>query len=155
MTQGGSVSLGDFFTLTNLAILGVVAVFGALGGWARKLVSPPEDKPRPWPSFVIVGAVAALAVLFVFGAGDPLKLVAVAVVAGYGGKSILDALENKVKIELLKAATQRAKDERDQGVAIATEAINLGLGHVNKSEHDKEALKKLEARLEALTKLFQ
>ncbi|MGD1010866.1 MAG: hypothetical protein ABR951_12050 [Candidatus Aminicenantales bacterium] len=135
-------------------IIGVVAVFGALGGWAHKLASPTEDQRR-WPSFVIVGAVAALAVLFVLGPKDPIKLIALAVVSGYGGKSILDALGNKVKLALSEAETKKARDQRDQVVAVAKEAIILGQGHANKTKEGTETLEKLEARLEALKSLFQ
>ena len=133
-------------------IIGIVAVFGALGGWAHKLASPTEDQRR-WPSFVIVGAVAALAVLFAFGPKDPIKLIALAVVAGYGGKSILDALENRVKLALAEAEVKTAKDQRDQVAAVAKEAIKLGQRLANETKEGAETRKKLDEQLHGLEAL--
>lgn len=106
-------------------LIGVVAVFGALGGWAHKLAAPAEDQRR-WSGFVVVGAVAALAVLFVFGPKDPVKLLALSIVAGYGGKAVLDALENKVKAAVAEAETKHAKEQGQQAAVAARKAIEAG-----------------------------
>lgn len=152
MTPAGSVSLGNLFTLTNLAILGVVAVFGALGGWAHKLASPTGDQ-RPWPNFVVVGVVAALAVLFVFGREDPIKLIAVAVVAGYGGKSILDALESKVKLAIEQAKNEKLREHGIKVVAVARDATAL-CQKIAETHKAPETWKELNARLDVLEDYF-
>jgi len=105
-------------------LLGVVAAFGALGGWAHQLVLPADNK-RPRPHSIVVGAVAALGVLFVVGAEDPVKVVAVAVVAGYGGKSILDALENRLKVVAAEKDREKAQEQGLQAVAVGREAISF------------------------------
>jgi hypothetical protein len=135
-------------------IIGVVAVFGALGGWAHKLASPTEDQRR-WPNFMIVGAVAALAVLFALGPKDPIKLIALAVVAGYGGKSILDALEYKVKAALAEAETKKAKDQGQKAVAVARGAIEMGQNLATEPHKATETRKELNARLDMLEDYFK
>lgn len=104
-------------------VISVVSIFGMLGGYAHKLTSPPDDK-TPLPRYIVVGMVASLAVLFVFIPKDPVRLIALSLVAGYGGKAILDALEARVKTALAQAETAKAKDEGKKAVESGKEAIN-------------------------------
>lgn len=50
--------------LDTWVILIIASAFGMLGGLAHKLTSPPEDKTS-LSGYIVVGAVASLAVLFV------------------------------------------------------------------------------------------
>jgi len=144
----------SFKDWTVWVIIGVVVVFGALGGWAHKLASPTEDQRR-WPNFVIVGAVAALAVLFVFTPKDPIKLIALAVVAGYGGKSFLDALEYKIKAAVAEAETKSAKDQGQKVVAVARRAIGMGQRVPAETHRATETWDKLDAQLDVLESYFK
>jgi hypothetical protein len=102
-----------------------IAAFGAIGGLAHKLTSSPEDKTR-FLNYIIVGAVASLAVFFIFSVEDVLKLIALAIVAGYGGRSILDALEYKVKAALATSETAKAKEEGQKAVNAGRNAVEIG-----------------------------
>ena len=104
-------------------ILGIAAGFGALGGLAHKLTSPPEDKTS-LPGYLIVGIVASLAVLFVFTPSDAVKFIALSLVAGYGGKSVLNALEARVKTALAEKETADTKDDGKKAVETGKEAIS-------------------------------
>ena len=64
--------------------------------------------------------------LFVLGPSDPIKLVALAVVAGYGGKSVLDALEYRIKAALAAADAANAREQGRMAVASGREAIEAG-----------------------------
>jgi hypothetical protein len=134
-------------------IIAIVAVFGALGGWAHKLVSPARDQRR-WASFVIVGAIAALAVLFAFGPKDPIRLIALAVVAGYGGKSILDALENRVKLALSQAENEKLKEHGIKVVAVARDAAAM-CQKFSETHKATEGWRELDARLDVLEAYFK
>ncbi len=73
--------VGEIKKWDTWVVLIVVSVFGMLGGLSHKLTSQPDDK-TPWYGYLVVGAVAALAVLFVFAPSDPVKLIALSLAAG-------------------------------------------------------------------------
>ncbi len=110
------------------AILGLALGFGVLGGLAHKLTSPPEDKKSLWV-YIVVGGVASLAVLYIFSPQDAIKLIALSLAAGYGGKAVLDALEARVKAALASAETAKAKEAgqttADTGKQVLSIAQNL------------------------------
>lgn len=118
--------VGNLKSFDTWIIILIAAGFGALGGYAHKLTSPPEDK-TPWWKLLIVGAVASLAVLFIFTPEDAVRLIALSLAAGYGGKSVLDALEAKVKVALAQAETARVRDESMRVIGLSREATNEGL----------------------------
>ena len=122
-------------------ILIIVSIFGMLGGLAHKLTSPPEDKTS-LPGYIVVGAVASLAVLFVFFPSDPVRLIALSLAAGYGGKAVLDSLEARVKTALAQAETAKTKEEGEKAVEAGKEAISYAqkLSQINK-ELEKALMK--------------
>ncbi len=123
-------SLKDWDTWVVIII---VSIFGMLGGLAHKLTSPPEDKTS-LPGYIVVGAVASLAVLFIFSPLEPVKLIALSLAAGYGGKAVLDALEARVKTAIAQAETAKAKEEGKKAVESGKEAIGYAqkLAETNK-----------------------
>jgi hypothetical protein len=114
-------------------VLLIVAAFGLLGGLAHKLTSPPEDKTSSL-RYMLVGIVASLAVLFVFTPSDAVRLIALSLAAGYGGKAVLDALEARVKVALAKEETARAKKDGQKALEAGKEAVRHAqkLSQINK-----------------------
>lgn len=143
------------------ALLAVVVLFGAIGGYAHKLTASPEDKTTPL-GYIVVGAVGALAVLFVFVPKDPVRLIALAVSAGYGGKALLDALEGRIKAAVAEAEIGKLKDNGRNAVAVGKEAIerarkSAGAGNVVAPENigaEKDELSRLSNRLDFLNESF-
>jgi len=131
----GSIKSGD----TWIVILSV-AIAGIVGGLAHKLTSPPEDKTS-LPGYVVVGAVSALAVLFVFAPADAVRLVALSLAAGYGGKAILNALEARVVTALARAETARAKEEGAKAVEAGKEAVQHAQALLRINEQFDRALR--------------
>ncbi len=91
----------DYLTLLGnfdfWILIAIVAVLGAFGGLSHKLTESKDESKTGVISYMIVGAVASLAVLYVFNPADSLKLVALSLVAGYAGKSILNAFQSKLE----------------------------------------------------------
>lgn len=172
----GSISSWDTWI-----ILIIVAISGMVGGLAHKLTSPPEDK-TPLLGYVVVGAVSSLAILFVFTPSDAVRLIALSLAAGYGGKAILNALEAKLKTALAQAETAKAKENGQMAVETGKEAIRSAQGlhgalmkarqqsletaleslkttlpefDIQSPENFSDKLKRLESRLNLLEELFQ
>jgi hypothetical protein len=113
-------SLGNW---TNWTIVPVIALLaGAIGGLAKRLTAPPEDK-TPIYSYLVVGGIASIAVLFVLTPADGVKLIAQSLAAGYAGKAILEALQEKVKTALAKKDAEEAKEKGKQAVDTGMEAV--------------------------------
>ena len=161
-------SLKDWDTWVVIII---VSIFGMLGGLAHKLTSPSEDKTS-LPSYIVVGAVASLAVLFVFTPSDPVRLIALSLAAGYGGKAVLDALEARVKTAIAQAETAKAKEEGKKAIETGKaavkhaqtllekatkglEATNLELMIGKSPDAFSDELKKLSNKLDFLGESFQ
>jgi len=114
-------SLGEWQTWIVVPIISLVA--GALGGFAKRLTSPPEDR-TPVLGYLVVGAVASVAVLFVLIPSEGVKLLAQSLAAGYAGKAILDALGEWVKTALARKETADAKEKGKQATEAGKEAVN-------------------------------
>ena len=114
--------VGSFGEGSTWAVLGIVAFFGILGGLAHKLTSPPPDDKK-WAVYIVVGAVTSVAVLFIVFPSEPVKLVALALAAGYGGKAILDALEARVKAAISREETAKAKENGRKAVQAGGQAV--------------------------------
>lgn len=128
-------SLKDWDTWVVIII---VSIFGMLGGLAHKLTSPPEDKTS-LPGYIVVGAVASLAVLFIFFPLEPVKLIALSLAAGYGGKAVLDALEARVKTAIAQAETAKAKEEGKKAVETGKAAVKYAQTLLEKATKGLEA----------------
>ena len=111
-------------------VLLIVIMFGIVGSMAHKLMpsnDPSNDNKMSFLGYIVVGAVASLAVLFIFPPNDDaLRLVALAVVSGYGGKAILDALEARMKVAIAQAEVKAAKEEANKNKTEAKEAKTNG-----------------------------
>jgi hypothetical protein len=103
----------NLFTGYTWVVLVITAVFGIVGGCAHKFTSSPEDKTTWWGS-IVVGAVASIAVLFILTPLNPdaVRLIAQSLIAGYGGKAILDALETRLKTALAEAALSKETEKK-------------------------------------------
>jgi hypothetical protein len=125
--------VGSIKSWDTWVVIFIVAIFGILGGLAHKLTTPPEDKTSSL-RYILVGAVASLAVLFVFTPSDAVRLIALSLAAGYGGKAVLDALEARVKVALAKEETAKAKEDGKKAVEAGKEAVSQAqkLYQVNK-----------------------
>jgi hypothetical protein len=137
-----AILVGNIKSLDTWAVLGIAAGFGALGGLAHKLTSPPEDRTS-WPGYLVVGAVASLAILFVFTPSeDAVRFIAISLAAGYGGKAVLDALEARVKTALAEAETAKTKDDGKKAVEAGKEAVSQAekLSQINR-ELEKDLMK--------------
>jgi hypothetical protein len=115
--------VGSLMEWNTWFVIIIVSIFGMLGGLAHKLTSPPEDK-TPLPRYIVVGAVASLAVLFVFFPSEPVKLIALSLAAGYGGKAVLDALEARVKTAIAQKETAMAKENGKEAAEAGKEAVS-------------------------------
>jgi len=112
-------------TQENLIILLIVSFFGALGGLAHKLTETKEEKETYNNSilnYIIVGIVASIGILAIIPDTSQLKLIAFSVVAGYGGKVILNAMHSKLQMMITNAKIDSANKALDE---IKKQAENL------------------------------
>ena len=105
-------------------ILLLAAGFGILGGFAHKLGSAADDTGSV-AGLILVGAASALAALLVINPSDGVRLVALSVIAGYGGKAFLDATEARAKVLISSAEAVKAKNEARQAIQIGKEAVGI------------------------------
>lgn len=115
---------------------------------------------------------ASLAVLFIFFPLEPVKLIALSLAAGYGGKAVLDALEARVKTAIAQAETAKAKEEGKKAIETGKaavkhaqtllekatkglEATNLELMIGKSPDAFSDELKKLSNELDFLGESFQ
>lgn len=103
-------------------ILIIVSIFGVLGSLTHKLISPPEGVTSLL-GYIIVGAAASIAALFVFVPSDAIRLIALSIAVGYGGKAVLDASEARIQALIAKEETVKAKEESKKAVELGEEAI--------------------------------
>ena len=123
-TPGDLTSLVKSINSDMWQIVGISGAFGLLGGLAHKFGAPAEDKTTSL-AYLILGAVSGIGVLFVVQPEDGLKLIGLAVVAGYAGKAVLSALQARVEAAV-------AKNEAAQATSTAKQAIDAGkeaVGH--------------------------
>lgn len=103
-------------------IIIIVAVFGMLGGLSNKLSAPSKDQTHLL-GYIIVGAVAALAVLFIHVPTSGVRLIALALAAGYGGRAILNAVQNRVRLTIAREEVAKAKRDGREAIQIGEEAV--------------------------------
>ena len=131
------VSLKDWETWIPVLIIALIS--GMLGGYAHKLTSPPEDKTS-FLGYIVIGAVASLAILFVFTPLDGVKLIAESLAAGYGGKAVLNALEARVKTAIAQTEAAKAKEDGKKAIESGKEAVSLAQNLLQKSDILEKAL---------------
>lgn len=89
----------------------VAFTLGGVGGFIQSVVSLPsaEDFKRDWWKRVLIGAIAAVAVIYITNPDDATEFIGGSLVAGYAGQAILGALETRAKLAATRevAATER------------------------------------------------
>jgi hypothetical protein len=135
----------------------VVALLGALGGLAYELLQRGRqtDQHLGWLAGPAIGATAALAVLYLFppqiptitvnadGTSttsyvyDPVRLVALSLIVGSGGGTILTALQARVLAE----TNQRKAETAEQKVKTAEQKVQTAEQKVQTVEAEKEVMR--------------
>jgi hypothetical protein len=116
--------LATSFSLDTWIVLVVVMAFGMLGGWAHRLGAQGDDATT-LVGHVVLGAVAALGSLWVIAPSDPVKLIALSVIAGYAGKAVMSSLQARVEAATAKEATKKANEQKDEAIKVGKEATVL------------------------------
>ncbi len=133
--------LGSIRNWETWVVLVFVAAFGVAGGVAHNLTSPSDDQTSGW-GHIVLGAVASIAILFIIEPSDAVKLAALSLIAGYGGKAILNALAARATAVLAKEEVKKVKGEAD----VAKEEVKKVRGEANRAKEEvrkvKEAGKK-------------
>ncbi len=113
------------------AICGTALGLGTIGGAIQAISSLPwAEAKKVLPARMLVGAIAAVAAIYITEPKSDMAFIGGALVAGYAGQAILSALEARAMLTVAKtvAATQQqladktvevAKAERDRNDAIA------------------------------------
>jgi hypothetical protein len=104
-------------------VLGGVAFAGLFGGLAHFYATAPTDGQISLVGHLVVGAVAALSMLFLVAPDNAARLVALALVAGYAGQVILGAWEAQLKAAVAAAQIAQLKDDGRVAVETGKEAI--------------------------------
>ena len=139
METNVKVLADSLINLDTWEVIAAVSGFGILGGYAHKLTSPPDDKTS-LRVYLIVGGVAALAVLYVLSPPDGIRLIALSLAAGYAGKAVLDALEARVKIALAQADAAQAKETGQKAIEASKRAVSMAQNLSQKSNILEKAL---------------
>lgn len=114
-------------------IILIIIVSGGVGGLAQKYsVTIPTENKRiklPFLNYVVVGIAAALGVMFVLTSDPLLRLVSFSVVAGFGGKAILSAMEERLKATDTQIKARRIAETAEKivdNVSVIGEGIEKG-----------------------------
>lgn len=119
------------------ALCAVACSFGAAGGFLRAISRTAADPSPPRWAQVLIGALAAVAVLYVNEPDSALALIGGSLVAGYVGQAALDALEARFQLKQARDDADGARkelagtrkeltittDERDKAAAAAQLAL--------------------------------
>jgi len=109
----------------------IAFILGVLGGIAAELITNKGNIEKPHPSDkkflfdmgiasnIILGAIAALAYLFVLETADPYKFVGAMIGAGVGGSAILTAIKQK----LISTITEEQLDNQQNLVENAANNV--------------------------------
>jgi hypothetical protein len=94
-------------------VVGAAAVFGLVGGLVQAFTStePTLKEARAIVASAFLGAVAAVAILYIAKPADGVALIASSLVAGYAGRALMDALSARAKLAVSQQETAKAKQE--------------------------------------------
>jgi len=134
--------IDSIYSLKTWIVLIIVSIFGMLGGLSHKLTSSPDDKTSLW-GYIVVGAVASIAVLFVSQPADAVRLIALSIAAGYGGRAVLDALEARVKTAIVRKENEEVKEDRSN----STDLLRKYNTYAHKLHQINEEFKKVLPKL--------
>jgi hypothetical protein len=123
--------LGKWETVIFLII---VAFFGILGSFAKKFTTPPKDpNSKKSISYIIVGSMAAIAILLVITPTSAVMVVSLSIAAGYAGRAVLDNIGNKLTLAMklsetekdLETSKQKAKKTRNKIMQIKNDVKQI------------------------------
>ncbi len=106
-----------------LWLLLVAAGSGAIGGLARYFRDDAAAREGKLARSIFLGAIAAIAALYLLEPSTALKMIAACIIAGYAGPTVLDALETRVKLMLAEQKAARAIAVGGEAVQLARDAI--------------------------------
>jgi hypothetical protein len=129
------IELVAIWTREVLYLSLIAGGIGALGGAARftRLYVDPPTPPTaatataPWKRLLgtlFISAVAAVAAFYVLAPATPLKFIAAAVIAGYSGPALLDALEARMRVLVAEAKAAQAVSAGTRALDVAKDAID-------------------------------
>ena len=141
-------------------VLFITVVFGAVGGITHKITED-KDQISKMGIFanILVGSVAALAVLYILPPSEAFKLIAVSVVASYAGKSLLDLLQSKLEAAVKDAKINNIKSSIDalsnqlKLIPTGTKGINLQIDSITE-EYNKN-IKSIGDKLEIMKNILK
>ncbi len=93
---------------------------GALGGFIQAIGASPAIAPKEWWKRVVIGAVAAVAILYVNEPATAIELISGSLVAGFAGQALLTALEARVRLE----AAEQKVDETQRALAAKVDEVD-------------------------------
>jgi hypothetical protein len=129
-------------------VIGLALVAGMIGGWAHKFTTPKEDA-TPLVGYLLLGAVSSVALLYVALPQTVVQLIALSLLAGYGGKALLDSLLAKIMLKVSESKTQFVIEQSWRTVEIAQQHIaNVANDLRGEKFAPSEAQKKLLANLD-------
>lgn len=133
--------LKDLSEWRTLVFLVIVAVFGILGSFAKKYTTDLKDRKSDI-SYIIVGSMAAIAVLLVITPKSAVMLISLSIAAGYGGSAVLDNLGivQRLTKELEDTKLKKKKEiAQIKGDVIEIDELNKNI-KVNESMKGKAPL---------------
>jgi hypothetical protein len=109
-----------------------VALFGALGGIAQHVTARDPEVATRWWVAAVVGIVAALGVLWVDPPATAVAQIAQSLLAGFLGRSLIEALQARIIAAVEKERRQRA-------TAIARDSLALLEQRATRLDGDRSA----------------
>jgi hypothetical protein len=95
-------SLVEYFRHGSTWLLVAIAVgAGAIGGFVHRYAVPPADR-GVWYAGILMGAAGAVAFMFIMIPDDPFRFLAVSLVAGFGGKAIIESVLESINAKIVR-----------------------------------------------------
>jgi hypothetical protein len=116
----------------TLEVIAAASLGGLVGGFGNHLRTPNEQSPKLHVS-LILGVLASLVALYVLEPSSGVKLVALSIAAGYGGKATLDAMQARVQAQIAQQQAQQARQDAAQATQKAEDSTRklvqaIGMG---------------------------
>ena len=143
--------LAEYFRHGSIwCLVGLAVVFGALGGFVHRYAVPAEDR-GVWYGGVLMGAAGAIAFMFVMIPTEPLRFLAVSLVAGFGGKAIIESILETINSKIVRRNTvrliSRSKDiTADVKAVLASVEDDCVKGRIKVSQDTLDKLKEFGLR---------
>jgi hypothetical protein len=108
--------LQQLSTTETWGVIAVIALFGAAGSLAHRAAT--DGVTEAWWKSALVGIVAAVGLGAFVKPATGIELVGTAALAGFFARSLLAALEARIKLEL-------TRQQADRAMTLASDAIEL------------------------------